>query len=60
MKTIDWFILFNVGGAVWALIVLAFKHPDPVVVGAVCTAVPVILGLYHMFTIRDAKQPDAS
>lgn len=59
MKVIDWFILLNVGGAVWALIALAWKHPDPVTVGAVCAAVPTILGLYHWFTFRDQKVPDA-
>ena len=59
MKLIDWFILLHVGGALWAIIALAFAHPDPVIVGAVCAAVPTILGLYHMFIVRDAKQPDA-
>jgi hypothetical protein len=59
MKVIDWFILLHVGGALWCLIALAFLHPDPVIVGAVCTAVPAILGFYHWFTVRDAKQPDA-
>ena len=59
MKMIDWFILLHVGGALWALIALAFLHPDPVIVGAVCAAVPAILGLYHMFIVRDSKTPDA-
>ena len=60
MKVIDWFILLHVGGTVWLLLALAFMHPDPVTVGAVCTAVPAVLGLYHWFTVRDAKTPDAS
>jgi hypothetical protein len=59
MKVIDWFILLHVGGALWALIALAWRHPDPVIVGAVCTAVPAILGFYHWFTVRDSKTPDA-
>jgi hypothetical protein len=59
MKLIDWFILLHVGGALWALIALAFRHPDPVIVSAVCAAVPTILGLYHWFVLRDSKQPDA-
>lgn len=59
MKLVDWFILLHVGGALWLLIRLAFLHPDPVIVGAVCTAVPAILGLYHWFTVRDSKTPDA-
>ena len=59
MKFIDWFILLHVGGTLWALIALAWKHPDPVIVGAVCAAVPTILGCYHWFTLRDAKIKDA-
>jgi hypothetical protein len=59
-RAIDWFILLHVGGAVNALIILAFKHPDPIIVGTVCTAVPTMLGLYHWFTVRDSKTPDAS
>lgn len=55
----DWFILLAVGAAAGAFIALAFKHPDPVIVGAVCTAVPTILGLYHWFTVRDDKEKDA-
>jgi hypothetical protein len=59
MHLIDWFILLHVGGALWALIGLAYLHPDPIIVGAVCGAVPAILGLYHWFTVRDSKTPDA-
>jgi len=59
MDVRDWFILLHVGGALWALIALAFKHPDPVVVGAVCTAVPAILGCYHWFVLKDTKEQDA-
>lgn len=55
----DWFIIAHVGGALWLLIRLAFLHPDPVIVAAVCGAVPAILGLYHWFTVRDSKIPDA-
>ncbi len=59
MKVIDWFILLHVGGALWALIALAYLHPDPVIVGTVCAAVPTVLGLYHWFVVRDSKTPDA-
>lgn len=59
MKFVDWFIMAHVGGALWWLLALAWKHPDPVIVGAVCGAVPTILGLYHWFTQRDDKIPDA-
>lgn len=59
MHLIDWFILLHVGGTLWALIALAYLHPDPVIVGAVCAAVPTILGLYHMFVLKDSKQADA-
>jgi hypothetical protein len=55
----DWVIMVNLEVAVLAFIVLCFKHPDPVIVGAVCTAVPTILGLYHWFTVRDDKERDA-
>ena len=59
MQFIDWYIACHVSIAVLALLALAFVHPDPVIVGAVCGAVPAILGLYHWFTIRDAKTKDA-
>ncbi len=55
----DWFIILHVGGALWSLIALAWTHPDPVIVGAVCGAVPAILGLYHWFVLRDSKTKDA-
>ncbi len=55
----DWVIMVNLEVAVLAFLVLVFKHPDPVIVGAVCTAVPAILGLYHWFTVRDDKERDA-
>ena len=58
MKFVDWFILVHVNAALTALIVLAFKHPDPVIATAVCGAVPTILGLYHWFAMRDDKTPD--
>lgn len=49
----------HVGLAVNAILFLMFKHPDPVIVGAGCTAVPTILGIYHWFTQRDDKTKDA-
>jgi hypothetical protein len=55
----DWVIMFHVGLAVNALLVLAFMKPDPAIVAAVCTAVPTILGLYHWFCQRDDKIKDA-
>jgi hypothetical protein len=58
VKFVDWFIAAHVGGAVWALLALAWKHPDPVIVGAICGAVPTILGLYHWFTMKDDKEAD--
>ena len=54
----DWFIMIAVAAATGALILLAFKHPDAAIVVAVCGAVPVMLGLYHWFTLRDDKQKD--
>lgn len=42
-----------------AMLVLAFKHPDPVVVGAIVAAVPTLLGFTHWFLIKDDKTPDA-
>lgn len=54
----DWFIMLHVGAAVNLIIFLMFKHPDPVTIGAGCTAVPTLLGLYHWFTQRDDKIPD--
>jgi hypothetical protein len=59
MQFIDWYIAVHVGIAELALLTLAFMHPDPVVIGAVCAAIPTILGLYHWFTVRDSKTPDA-
>jgi hypothetical protein len=59
MHFIDWYIALHVGIAELALLTLAFMHPQPEIVGAVCVALPAILGLYHWFTIRDAKTPDA-
>lgn len=59
MSFLDWYIAGHVGFAVVALIVLAFLHPDPAIVGAVCVALPTILGLYHWFTLRDSKTKDA-
>jgi hypothetical protein len=55
----DWYIAAHVGIAELALLALAFLHPDPVIVGAVCGAIPAILGLYHWFVVRDSKIPDA-
>lgn len=59
MDFMDWVILAHVNAAVDALIVLPFKHPDPAIVGACCVALPTVLGIYHYFLFRDAKQPDA-
>jgi hypothetical protein len=59
MQFIDWYIAAHVGIAELALLTLAFLHPDPGIVAAVCAAVPTILGLYHWFVLRDAKQQDA-
>jgi hypothetical protein len=56
----DWYIAIHVGAAEFALLTLAFLHPDPVIVGAVCGAVPTILGLYHWFVLRDSKTPDST
>lgn len=58
MKFVDWYIAAHVGGSVAALLTLAFVHPDPAIVGAVCAAVPTILGLYHWFTVKDDKTAD--
>jgi hypothetical protein len=55
----DWVIMAQVVLAVESFIYLAFVHPDPIIVGAVCTAVPTILGLFHWFTQRDDKIKDA-
>jgi hypothetical protein len=59
VRFIDWYIAAHVGLAELALLTLAFMHPDPTIVGAICMAIPAILGLYHWFTLRDAKTPDA-
>jgi hypothetical protein len=59
MNARDWFIMLAIGGAVAALIVLTFKHPEAAIVGAVCAAVPTMLGLYHWFCLRDDKEKDA-
>jgi hypothetical protein len=59
LDTRDWIIIVNLEVAVLALLALAFKHPDPLIVGAVCGAVPTILGLYHWFTLKDSKEQDA-
>jgi hypothetical protein len=59
MKFLDWYIAVHVGLTVIALLTLAFLHPDPAVVGAVCGAVPATLGFYHWFVFKDSKTPDA-
>lgn len=48
-----------VSGSDIALLTLAFLHPDPSLVAAVCAAVPTMLGLFHWFIIRDDKIKDA-
>lgn len=50
--------MLHVGAAVNLIIFLMFKHPDPIIVGSGCAAVPTLLGLYHWFTQRDDKIPD--
>lgn len=59
MDLADWIIIIHVNIALLALITLAFLHPTAAVVGAVCAAVPTILGTYHFFFVRDQKIPDA-
>lgn len=59
MKLGDWFIMLSMSTSVMLLIGLAYRHPDPMIVGAVCGAVPAILGFHHWFFVRDQKQPDA-
>jgi hypothetical protein len=43
-----------------SIIVYVFKYPDPVSFTAACGALPLMLGLYHWFVVRDDKFPDAN
>ncbi len=60
MDFADWVILIHVNMALLALLTLAFLHPQSAIVAAVCSAVPVMLGTYHFFFVRDQKIPDAN
>jgi uncharacterized membrane protein len=56
----DWVIMFHVGLAVEALLVLCFLYPtNGILVGAAIGAIPTILGVFHWFTQRDDKIKDA-
>lgn len=56
----DWVIMFHVGLAVDTILYLMVQyHDSAVVIGSGTGALPLILGLYHWFTQRDDKIPDA-
>jgi hypothetical protein len=55
----DIFIMVLIALSVATLLAIAWRSHDGVTVGAVCGAVPTILGLFHWGNIRDAKTPDA-
>jgi hypothetical protein len=56
----DWFIMGALTAFGSSIIVYVFKYPDPVSFTAACGALPLMLGLYHWFVVRDDKFPDAN
>ena len=55
----DWFIMGCITAFSSALLAWVFVHPDTAGFAAVCGALPAMVGLYHWFTLRDSKTPDA-
>jgi hypothetical protein len=56
----DWVIMLHVGLAVDTILYLIVRyHDNAALVVAALPTLPAILGLYHMFSVRDDKIPDA-
>lgn len=55
----DWYIMVHVSLFGFAVVGYAYLNPSPVVYATTCGTLTTILGMYHWFTIRDDKTPDA-
>jgi hypothetical protein len=55
----DWYIMVHVSLFGFAIIGYAYKNPSPGVFATACATLTTVIGMYHWFTIRDDKTPDA-
>jgi uncharacterized membrane protein YccC len=55
----DWYIIVHISLFAGAVMAYAFKFPSPAVFATACGTLTTVIGMYHWFTQRDDKVPDA-
>lgn len=55
----DWYIMGHISAFAIAVLVYVYQHPSDGAFASACAAVGTLVGLYHWFTLKDSKEPDA-
>lgn len=55
----DWYIMVHISIFGLGVLAYAFVNPNPTVFATSCGTLTTVIGMYHWFTIRDDKTPDA-
>lgn len=55
----DWYIMIHVSAFGASIMAYTFLYHSPAVFCTACGALTTVLGMYHWFTQRDDKIPDA-
>ena len=55
----DWYIMLHISSFAIATMMFVYTHPSEGNFASMCASIASILGLYHWFTLRDSKEPDA-
>jgi hypothetical protein len=56
----DWYIMIHISIFGLGLLAYVFKNPSVAAFGTMCGTLTTVIGMYHWFTIRDDKTPDAA
>lgn len=55
----DWYIMVHISLFGFGILAYAFLHPAASVFATACGTLTTVIGMYHWFTIKDDKIPDA-
>lgn len=55
----DWYIMVHISIFGLGILGYSFAHPNSAVFATACGTLTTVIGMYHWFTIRDDKTPDA-
>lgn len=56
----DWYIMVHISIFGLGILAYVFVNPSPTAFATACGTLTTVIGMYHWFTIRDDKTPDAA